>query len=150
MPWWQGHEAAGRFVPAVRRQREKNVHIFSLLFFSPEPHPSKRYPPHPHSIWVFSPQLSKSRNFLFAHRGLSPPWCQGDTVSIGHHSIHRNGRLHIWMDEKGKEERVELGISGKRSRRWTGRQNIPARLIPFVSLSSPRFFLLIGFLVDLS
>lgn len=32
MPWWQGHEAAGYFVPAVRRQREKNVHICSLLF----------------------------------------------------------------------------------------------------------------------
>lgn len=49
------------------------------------------------------------------------------------------------MDEKGKEERVEIGISGKRSRRWTGRQNIP-----FVSPPSPQFFLLIGFLVDLS
>lgn len=150
MPWWQGHEAAGHFVPAVRRQREKNVHIFSLLFIQSRTPSLETVPPPTRSIWVFSPQLSKSRNFLFAHRGLSPPWCQGDTISIGHHSIHRNGRLHIWMDEKGKEERVELGISGKRSRRWTRRQNIPGHLIPFVSPSSPRFFLLIGLLVDLS
>lgn len=48
--------------------------------------------------------------------------CQDGTVSIGQHSSHRNDGLHIWMGEKGQEERVESETSGERSHRLTGTQ----------------------------
>lgn len=150
MPGWQGHEAAGHFVPAVRRQREKNVHTCSSPSHSVQsPIPRNGAPP---PILCGSSHLSYPNletSYLHTEVCLLHSVKVTQSVLAITASAGMAAFIFRWM-RKGRRSGSSLGIARERSHGWTGRQNISAHRIPFVSLSSQRVFLWIGSLVDLS